>query len=199
MVFWRPLNRSRAGLFRCTSGCHRYQMLADLLTIAECVGDGKVTGIHMAYLGDTRNNVTYDLMRAAALMGFHLRVAGPPYVLRPTDPALDVCIDGCVLTALTVCQLGRACSLSCSGPDYHVEPAVLAEVAALSAVSGAKVTVDLMKQARPGAIFMNCLPAMRGMEQEAAVIDGPQSVVFQQAENRLHAQKALLHTLLASS
>ena len=58
--------------------------------------------------------------------------------------------------------------------------------------------MDLMKLARPKAIFMNCLPAMRGMEQEAAVIDGPQSVVFQQAENRLHAQKALLHTLLAT-
>ena len=54
-----------------------------------------------------------------------------------------------------------------------------------------------MGLANPRAIFMNCLPAMRGMEQAAAVIDGPQSVVFAQAENRLHAQKALLHTLLS--
>merc|ERR1719355_49622 len=60
-----------------------------------------------------------------------------------------------------------------------------------------QVTSDLMKLAKPDCIFMNCLPAARGMEQTAEVIDGPQSVVFDQAENRLHAQKALLVYLLA--
>merc|ERR1719502_441187 len=60
-----------------------------------------------------------------------------------------------------------------------------------------QVTAELMKHAKPDAIFMNCLPAARGMEQTAEVIDGPQSVVFDQAENRLHAQKALLVYLLA--
>eukprot|EP01052_Picozoa_sp_SAG31_P029623 SAG31_NODE_2958_length_4852_cov_1.980644_4_plen_91_part_00 len=59
-----------------------------------------------------------------------------------------------------------------------------------------QVTSDIMAHATPDAIFMNCLPAMRGEEQTAEVIDGPQSVVFQQAENRLHAQKALLYLLV---
>ena len=59
-----------------------------------------------------------------------------------------------------------------------------------------QVTESVMAQAKPSAIFMNCLPAMRGEEQTAGVIDGPQSVVFDQAENRLHAQKALLYKLI---
>ena len=59
-----------------------------------------------------------------------------------------------------------------------------------------QVTSAIMAQAKPGAIFMNCLPAMRGEEQTAEVIDGPQSVVFDQVENRLHAQKALLYMLV---
>merc|ERR1719188_1466728 len=60
-----------------------------------------------------------------------------------------------------------------------------------------QVNAELLKLAKPDCIFMNCLPAARGMEQTAEVIDGPQSVVFQQAENRLHAQKALLVYLMA--
>ena len=59
-----------------------------------------------------------------------------------------------------------------------------------------QVNADLMKHAKPDAIFMNCMPAMRGMEQTAEVVDGPQSVVFDEAENRLHAQNALMLKLL---
>jgi ornithine carbamoyltransferase len=202
---------------------HPCQTLTDLLTLRERFPT--LRGVRMAYLGDTRNNVTYDLMRAACLLGLDLRVAGPP----------------CVRLAHGPSRLAKDADVwcACRGPAYAVEDQVLAECAALArtgggsvrlthdaaeAVAGAdavytdswmsygipsaakaerhaqllpyQVSRALMARAQPHAVFMNCLPAMRGMEQEAAVIDGPQSIVFDQAENRLHTQKALLHTLL---
>ncbi|KAH8057981.1 ornithine carbamoyltransferase [Aureococcus anophagefferens] len=172
-----------AVLSRMADAVTARQMLADLQTIVEHKGgdapdvERALGGKALAFVGDCCNNVTYDLMRAGALMGLDVRVAGP------------------------------------TGEGFDVEPSVLEECAALSAapgggavtvcataeeaVSGADVvTTDLMTQAAPDAIFMNCLPAVRGEEQTADVIDGPQSVVFDQAENRLHAQKALLVKLI---
>jgi ornithine carbamoyltransferase len=78
--------------------------------------------------------------------------------------------------------------------SYHIDPAE--REARLRDLMPYQVNTELMAHARPDAIFMNCLPAMRGDEQTAEVIDGPQSVVFQEAENRLHAQKALLLLLM---
>ena len=80
----------------------------------------------------------------------------------------------------------------------HAPQGIAGEAAAkrLAALQPYQVTSDLMSHASPDAYFMNCLPAMRGEEQTAEVIDGPQSIVFDQAENRLHAQKALLKKLI---
>ena len=78
--------------------------------------------------------------------------------------------------------------------SYHIPPHKLDE--RVKRFTPFQVNVELMRHARPDAVFMNCLPALRGYEQTAEVIDGPQSVVFDQAENRLHVQKAVMLTLL---
>jgi ornithine carbamoyltransferase len=176
---------------------HPMQMLADLLTIVEHKGTWE--GITMAYFGDLENNVTYDLMRLAAVMGYKIHLAGVGEIEKEV---LDECE-----------RLGKA-----SGGGVKLFPTAKAAMAGVNVVycdswmsygipadeearrkdlfMPFQVNAELMKCAAPDCIFMNCLPAARGMEQTAEVIDGPQSVVFDQAENRLHAQKALLVFLL---
>merc|ERR1719201_3173905 len=177
---------------------HPMQMLADLLTIVEHKGTWE--GITMAYFGDLENNVTYDLMRLAAVMGYKIHLAGVGEIEKEV---LDECE-----------RLGKA-----SGGGVKLFPTAKAAMAGVNVVycdswmsygipadeearrkdlfMPFQVNAALMKCAAPDCIFMNCLPASRGMEQRAEVIDEPQSVVFDQAENRLHAQKAMLVALLA--
>lgn len=177
---------------------HPMQMLADLLTIIEHKGSWE--GITMAYFGDLENNVTYDLMRTAALMGFNLHMAG------------DGEIEEKVWTEVKAMQAK-------TGSKVQVFPTAQEAVAGVDVIycdswmsygipkeeeearkkrfMPFQVNAELMKLAKPDCVFMNCLPAARGMEQTAEVIDGPQSIVFDQAENRLHAQKALLVFLMA--
>lgn len=178
---------------------HPMQMLADLQTMEEKFGSLK--GLRMAYLGDIRNNVTYDLMRSGALMGFTVAVAGPK---GPDYELEDGVVQECEALAaagggkVEVCDTaaeavaGADVVYTDSWQSYGIKqtPERIAELMPF------QVTEAVMAQAKPGAIFMNCLPAMRGEEQTAEVIDGPQSVVFDQAENRLHAQKALLYKLI---
>ncbi|KAH8098122.1 ornithine carbamoyltransferase [Aureococcus anophagefferens] len=185
-------------------------MLADLQTIVEHKGgdapdvERELGGKALAFVGDCCNNVTYDLMRAGALMGLDVRVAGPTGEGFDAEPPVleesrrSAAPGG---GAVTVCATAEE---AVSGADvvyadswmsYGIEGAARLALAALMPF---QVTTDLMTQAAPDAIFMNCLPAVRGEEQTADVIDGPQSVVFDQAENRLHAQKALLVKLICS-
>jgi len=183
---------------------HPMQMLADLQTMAEHKRGGDATalaGLKFAYVGDCQNNVTYDLMRACALMGIDCRVAGPPndaeYAIEAA--VVDEC-DAIRPGGVTVCATaadavaGADVVYADSWMSYGVDGE--ARDKRLKALMPFQVTADLMKVAAPDAVFMNCLPAMRGEEQTAEVIDGPQSIVFDQAENRLHAQKALLHELM---
>ncbi|EGB03944.1 ornithine carbamoyltransferase [Aureococcus anophagefferens] len=189
---------------------HPMQMLADLQTIVEHKGgdapdvERALGGKALAFVGDCCNNVTYDLMRAGALMGLDVRVAGPTGEGFDVEPSV---LEECAALsaapgggAVTVCATAEE---AVSGADvvyadswmsYGIEGA--ARDSRLAALMPFQVTTDLMTQAAPDAIFMNCLPAVRGEEQTADVIDGPQSVVFDQAENRLHAQKALLVKLI---
>ena len=151
-----------------------------------------------------QNNVTYDLMRASALMGLDCRVAGPP----GADFAIEAgVLDECAAIAASPgAGAVRVCATAeeaVAGADVVYADSWMSygtagaeRAARLDALLPFQVTEALMAAAAPDAIFMNCLPAMRGEEQTAAVIDGPQSVVFDQAENRLHAQKALLAKLL---
>jgi len=180
---------------------HPMQMLADMLTMAEhCRGsfDADLDGLVVAFVGDLENNVTYDLMRSAALMGMTIHLAGPPSCTIEAE-VLAECAD----LAPDAVQRFETAEAAVAGADvvyadswmsYGID--AQARAARFDALLPFQVTTDLMRLAKPGAKFMNCLPAMRGEEQTADVIDGPQSIVFDQAENRLHAQKALLSLLI---
>jgi ornithine carbamoyltransferase len=170
---------------------HPCQLLADLQTYRE--HRGAIKGRVVAWIGDG-NNMCHSYIEAAVLQGFTLRIAAPPGY----EPAPDVL------------ACGTGCVAMCADPAAAVEQADLVvtdvwasmgqeeEAAARRAVFlPYQVNEALMAKARNDAIFMHCLPAHRGEEVTAGVIDGPQSVVWDEAENRLHAQKALLEFLLA--
>ncbi|AQS41867.1 MAG: Ornithine carbamoyltransferase [Candidatus Tokpelaia hoelldobleri] len=172
-----------------TDDTHPCQIMADILTYEE--HRGPVAGKTFVWVGDG-NNVLHSLIEASALFGFSLRIATPEgsepqakyldwarenggSVTLTTDPATAVRDADCVVTDTWV-SMGQEFRARGSGIflPYQVNEA-------------------LMALARPDALFMHCLPAHRGEEVVDAVIDGPQSVVFDEAENRLHAQKAILN------
>jgi len=178
---------------------HPCQAIADLLTIQE--SKGRLAGLKLAYLGDS-NNVTYSLMNAASRVGMDVMVASPegyqpdPRMLEAaqhagrrtgctiqvTSEPAEAARDADVIYTDTWTSMGQE--------NQHDE-----RVAALSVY---QVNAALLKHAQDDVIFMHCLPAHRGEEVTDEVMDGPHSVVFDEAENRLHAQKAILALLLAS-
>jgi len=178
-----------------TDNSHPCQILADLLTIQE--KKGILKGLKLAYLGDGFNNVTHSLMYGCAKTGIDIRIGSP----EAHSPDADVMEEASVFAKESGSSVlvtddpseavaGADIVYTDSWMSYHIpkeEEAVRMEI-----FKPYQVTAGLMAQAAPGAIFMNCLPALRGAEQTAEVIDGPQSVVFDEAENRLHAQKAVL-------
>ena len=180
---------------------HPCQLLADLLTIRE--HRGTLAGLTVAFLGDGASNMAQSYLLAGATAGMHVRVAGPDLfaprkavvadaearaaqtggsVMITTDPVSAV-TDADVVVTDTWVSMGKedekAHRLETFGA-YRVDPAMMAH-------------------AQPDALFLHCLPADRGYEVTADVIDGPQSVIWHEAENRLHAQKALLVWLLEQS
>lgn len=177
---------------------HPMQMVADLLTMIEQKGSWE--GQTMAYFGDLENNVTYDLMRLAAVMGYNLKLAGVGEIEKSVWTEVQKLSQksGAIVT---LCKTAQEAATDVdviyadSWMSYGIAKAE--EEARKTLFMPFQVNADLLKLAKKDCIFMNCLPAARGMEQTAEVIDGPQSVVFDQAENRLHAQKALLVYLLA--
>jgi ornithine carbamoyltransferase len=176
---------------------HPCQALADYLTMLEV--KGRIEGLRIAFLGDG-NNVAHSLLFGAALLGAHLTVACP----ETFDPRLEV-LTWCWTAAPA---MGGSCRVV-HDPQVAVRDADVvytdvwasmgqeAEADARKAIFRPyQVNGALVASAHPDAIFMHCLPAHRGDEITDEVIDSPQSVVFQQAENRLHVQKALLFGLL---
>ena len=180
-----------------SDGEHPCQALADLLTIRE--KKGALRGVTLAYIGDG-NNVANSLALAGAMSGMHIRFASPPGYEVPEDVLRRA--EG--LAAESEGSVGQLQDPeeAAAGADV-VYTDVWASMghegeAAVRKEDFAGYTVDarLMSLARPAAIFMHDLPAHRGEEVSGDVIDGPQSVVFDQAENRMHAQKAVLALLL---
>ncbi len=184
-----------------TDYSHPCQIVADLLTIREHKGGLK--GKTLCFLGDGFNNVTHSLMFGCAMSGMNVRVGCPagedfeplPAVLEQTRQ-----LASNYGTEVTVTQDAEAAVDAAdviytdSWMSYHIDPSEMEK--RVAQFQPYQVTEHLMSLADPGAIFMNCLPAARGYEQTAEVIDGPQSVVFDQAENRLHAQNAVMLQLL---
>jgi len=177
---------------------HPCQALADLLTIQE--KKKKLKGLTLAYVGDG-NNVANSLIQACVKVGMHFAIASP------RGYELDAAI---MRQAKAEGTRTNASILATHDPFHAVRSAdiVYTDVWAsmgqeaehakrLKAFKGYEVDTKLMKTARKGALVMHCLPAHRNEEIAAEVIDGPQSVIFDQAENRLHVQKAVLDMLLA--
>jgi len=184
---------------------HPCQILADFQTIQEKLHTAGLSGVTMTYIGDLDNNVTYDLARGAIIMGMNFKIAGPSTPeFAFSDDALAECFELQKKYGgkLTLCNSAEE---AMSGADviyadtfqsYHISPDL--QESRLAQLKPYQVDSRLMQLADPNAIFMHCLPAERGTEVTADVIDGPQSVVFDQAENRMHAQKALMAYLLNS-
>jgi ornithine carbamoyltransferase len=167
---------------------HPCQALADLLTIREHFG--QLEGVRVAYFGDG-NNVAHSLMEAGALAGMEV-VVSTPYGYRPhaeIEIATHATIEPDPFEAVRGAQVVYTDVWVSMGEDAERE-------ARLNALSDYQVSSAIMDAASHDALFMHCLPAHRGEEVAAEVIDGPRSVVFKQAANRLPTEQALIHTLI---
>jgi ornithine carbamoyltransferase len=183
-----------------TDEFHPCQILADLQTVAEHFGS--LAGRTFSYLGDGANNMANSYLLGGATAGMHVRVAAPSGY--QPDPAV-------------VARAQRIAAATGGSATVGDDPATVAKGADVlatdvwvsmgqqdaperrAALSPYQINADLVAQAAPEAIVLHCLPAHRGEEITAEVIDGPASLVWDQAENRLHAQKALLTWLLEHS
>ncbi|MGV9195547.1 ornithine carbamoyltransferase [Microbacterium sp. MC2] len=177
---------------------HPCQLLADLLTIREHKGDLK--GLTLAFFGDGRCNMGHSYVLACVTAGMHVRVASPAAYAPREDVVADA--DRIAQTTGGSVTLYTDPNEAAAGADVVVTDTWVSmgkeeeKAQRLRDLGGYKVTTEIMAQAADDAIFIHCLPADRGYEVDAEVIDGPQSVVWDEAENRLHAQKALLVWLL---
>ncbi len=177
---------------------HPCQLLADLLTIREHKGELK--GLTVAFLGDGASNMAQSYLLAGATAGMHVRIASPTsFAPAPTFVADAERIASGTGGSVALFADARAAVADADVvvTDTWVSMGKEDEKELRVSVFGEyRVDVGLMSVAKPDAIFLHCLPAYRGYEVDAAVIDGPQSVIWDEAENRLHAQKALLAWLL---
>jgi len=171
---------------------HPCQALADLLTISELKG---LQGTKVAFIGDC-NNVCNSLLLGCALTGMNISIASP----QGFGPKGEVIAKaaGLAKESGAVVEYTSSPELVATGADAVYTDAWVSmgeeqkAEAKVDAFAGFQVTKELMALAKPNAIFMHCLPAQKGKEVAKEVIEGPQSVVFQQAANRLHVQKAVL-------
>lgn len=178
---------------------HPCQLLADLLTIKE--HKGELAGLTLSFFGDGQSNMAHSYALAGAMAGMHVRIASPV----DYAPREDVVADADRIAAATGGSITLMTDVNeaAAGADIIVTDTWVSmgkeeeKLARLRDLGAYKVTQELMSLADGEAIFIHCLPADRGYEVDADVIDGPQSVIWDEAENRLHAQKALLVWLLA--
>jgi ornithine carbamoyltransferase len=171
-----------------TDKSHPCQVMADLMTFEE--KKGPIKGRTVAWVGDG-NNVAVSWMHAAVRFGFELRIACPD-ALRPQAAVVDWAARE--KGAVRLCNDAKKAvrGADCVVTDTWVSMGDTDGARRKRMLAPFAVDAALMNQAARGAIFMHCLPAYRGREVTVDVIDGPQSVVFDEAENRLHAQKAIL-------
>ncbi len=171
-----------------TDTSHPCQLMADVMTLEE--HKGPAAGKVVAWSGDG-NNVAASWVHAAVRFDFDLRIACPDE-LRPPARLIDWAQRSGGRVSVTVDPQEAARGADCLVTDTWVSMGVEASVNRHNMLAPYRVDERLMACAKPDAIFMHCLPAKRGEEVSAAVLDGPQSVVWDEAENRLHAQKGIL-------
>jgi ornithine carbamoyltransferase len=183
-----------------TDGFHPCQVLADLLTIRERFGSPQ--GRTLAFLGDAANNMANSYLLGGAIAGMHVRVAGPPGFV--PDEEVRKCAAAIAATTGGSVDAGENPIAAVAGADVVATDTWTSmgqESDGLDRITPFlpyQVNADLLAGAADGAIVLHCLPAHRGEEITDEVIDGPASAVWDQAENRLHVQKALLHHLLGA-
>lgn len=210
-IVWRTFEQSRIEemasvatvpvVNALTDEFHPCQVLADFLTVAQFKGGvDALEGMSIAYLGDAANNMANSYLLAGAVAGMHVAVAGPNGYL-PDEAivqdaeAIAATTGGSIL--VTTNPLEAVAGADCVFTDTWVSMGEESQYAVRSKPFWPyQVNEKLMGYAKPDALFQHCLPAYRGKEVTAEVINGPQSVVWDEAENRLHAQKALLTWLI---
>ncbi|KSU66328.1 ornithine carbamoyltransferase [Arthrobacter sp. NIO-1057] len=180
---------------------HPCQLIADLLTVRE--HKGATQGLTMSYLGDAANNMANSYLLAGVTAGMHVRIAGPEGYL-PADSIITAAQERAKLTGGSV-TITTDATAALKDADVVVTDTWVSmgqedeKEARLKLFTDYSVTSEAMKLAKEDAIVLHCLPAYRGYEIDAEVIDGPQSVVFDEAENRVHAQKAIMTWLMVAS
>jgi len=192
---------------------HPCQILADLMIIAEKIGISQTFSgtslkpLHLVYYGDAHNNVTYDLMRITVILGWKMEVCCPPNIA--------YCPQGEILEEVSQLRqkygnnseliiqhdpkiAGVGCDVVYADTwfSYGIKLTPEVEEERKKVLGPYQVSSETMSKAKPSAFFMHCLPATRGNEVTASVIDGKNSIVFDQAENRLHVQKSVMLFLL---
>ncbi|HEY5822372.1 MAG TPA: ornithine carbamoyltransferase, partial [Propionibacteriaceae bacterium] len=184
-----------------TDSYHPCQVLADLQTIRE--RKGTLAGVTLAYVGDAANNMAQSYALGGAVAGMHVVIGGPPG-FQP-DPEIAARAAGIAATTGGSVRVVDTAAEAVAGADVVATDTWISMgqendgVDRLSIFTPFAVTSELMLGADPDALVLHCLPAYRGKEIDAAVIDGPQSVVWDEAENRRHVQKAILAFLDQSS
>ncbi len=183
-----------------TDEFHPCQILADLLTIRERLG--VLAGRSLTYLGDAANNMAHSYLLGGATAGMHVRVSGPAGY-QPDPAILDAARQRAAITGGSVSVVADP-KEACDGADVLATDTWISmgqegEDRVVQQFGPYQLDAGKVALASPNAIVLHCLPAYRGKEIAADVIDGPQSAVWDQAENRLHVQKALLTWLLESA
>lgn len=178
---------------------HPCQILSDLFTIHE--KKGNPAGLKLCFVGDGNNNITHSLLLGCSIVGIDISIACPKELM-PQEWIVKIAEENSRKSGSKI-QILNDPKKAVENADivyadswmsYHIPKEQKEQ--RMKLLSPYQVNENLMKNAKNGAVFMNCLPAMRGYEQTAEVIDGKQSIVFDQAENRLHMQKAIILGLL---
>ena len=182
-----------------TDTFHPCQILSDLFTIYE--KKGQLKNLKLCFVGDGNNNITHDLLLGCSAVGMDISI-GCPKEAMPQDWIVKISQEKAKLSDSNI-KISTDPKDAVEDADiiyadswmsYHIPKEQ--EEERIQLFQSYQVNKELMSYAKDDAIFMNCLPAMRGYEQTANVIDGKQSIVFEQAENRLYMQKAIILKLL---
>lgn len=187
-----------------TDEFHPCQILADLLTVAQHKGGvDKLAGLTLTYVGDGANNMAHSYLLGGATAGMHVRIGAPagflpdPQVVKDASE-IAAATGGSVLVTTDPAEALRGSDVITTDTWVSMGDESSAEERSLPFVPF-QVNAEAMAITAEGSVFLHCLPAYRGKEVTADVIDGPQSAVWDEAENRLHAQKALMAWLVENS